>query len=127
MNLNAILFIVAAGLAIALLVRRVLLAEERSPENERSVPPNADSGYFASAGDDLFSVFESGDPGVFALAKAVLDRAGIRYVTQGEALQNLFGVGRIGTGYNNITGPQRICVPAAHVERARKLLAHVTK
>ena len=127
MSLNALLFIAAAGLVIALLVRRVLRAEERSPDNDRTVPPDADSGYFANAGDDLFSVFESGDPGIFALAKAVLDRAGVRNVTQGEGVQDLFGLGRIGTGYNKITGPPRICVPADHVERARKLLAGVGK
>jgi hypothetical protein len=127
MSLNAILFIVAAGLVIALLVRRVILADERSPDNDRSVPPGVDSKYFAKAGDDLFSVFESGDPGLFALARAVLDRAGIRYVAEGEGVQDLFGLGRIGTGYNNITGPPRLCVPAVHVERARKLLADVDR
>ncbi len=127
MSLNALLFIVAAGLVIALLVRRIILADARSPDNDRSVPPGVDSQYFAKAGDDLFSVFESGDPGVFALAKVALDQAGIRYVTEGEGVQDLFGLGRIGTGYNNITGPPRICVPAAHVERARKLLAGFAK
>jgi hypothetical protein len=127
MSLNALLFIVAAGLLIALLVRRLILADERSPDNDRSVPPGVGSKYFAGAGDDLFSVFESGDPGLFALAKATLDRTGIRYVTEAEGVQDLFGLGRIGTGYNNITGPPRICVPAAHVERARKLLAGFAK
>ena len=123
MSLNALLFIMAAGLVLALLVRRALRADERSPANDRSVPRDADAEYFARAGDDLFSVFESGDPGLFATAKAALDSAGIRYVTEGEGVQDLFGLGRIGTGYNNITGPPRICVPARHVERARKLLA----
>ena len=127
MSLNAVLFIVVAGLVLTLLVRRVLLAEERSPENERSVPPDADSEFFARAGDDLFSVFESGDPVAFAMAKAVLDSAGVRYVTEGEGVQDLFGLGRIGAGHNKITGPPRICVPAAHVERARQLLASIIK
>ena len=122
-TLNAFLFIVAAGLVILLLVRRVILADERSPENDRLVPPGADAKDFATAGDDLFSVFVSGDPGVFSLAKATLDAAGIRYITEGEGVQDLFGLGRVISGYNTITGPPRICVPAAHVERARQLLA----
>ena len=98
------LLVILAGLIIALLVRQALVAEERSSENE------------------LFSVFESGDPLAFATAKAALDSAGIRYVTQGEGVQDLFGLGRLGIGYNNITGPPRICVPAGDVEDAREVL-----
>jgi hypothetical protein len=121
--LNAFLFIAVAGAVIALLVRRVILANERSPENDRIVPPGVDSKYFDGAGDDLFAVFASGDPGLFAMAKATLDGAGIRYITEGEGVQDLFGLGRVVSGYNAITGPPRICVRAAQVEHARRLLA----
>jgi hypothetical protein len=43
---------------------------------------------------DLVTVFESGDVALFALVKAALDLAEIRYVAQGEGLQDLFGMGR---------------------------------
>ena len=71
---------------------------------------------------DLVTVFESGDIGLFALAKAALDRAGIRYIAQGEGLQDLFGMGRIGSGFNQITGPPRLRVTAENAERAREIL-----
>jgi hypothetical protein len=77
--------------------------------------------------NDLVTVFESSDIALLALAKAVLDQAGIRYIVQGEGLQDLFGMGRIGTGFNLITGPPRIRVTADNVERARHILAELTK
>ena len=75
---------------------------------------------------DLVTVFESGDIVLFALAKAALDRAGIRYIAQGEGLQDLFGMGRIGTGFNQITGSPRLRVTADNAERARAVLAELT-
>jgi len=71
---------------------------------------------------DLVTVFESSDVTLMALAKAALDEAGIRYVAQSEETQDLFGVGRLGSGYNAITGPPRIRVTAEEAERAREVL-----
>ena len=71
---------------------------------------------------ELVTVFESSDAALLALAKAALDDAGIRYVAEGEALQDLFGVGRLFSGYNPITGSPRIRVTAENAERARELL-----
>jgi hypothetical protein len=39
------------------------------------------------------TVLESGDPGLIAVAKSLLDSAGIQYFAKGEVLQNLFGWG----------------------------------
>jgi hypothetical protein len=74
---------------------------------------------------DLVTVFESTDISLFALARATLDDAGIRYLTQGEAIQDLFGVGRLGLGYSLVTGPPRIRVTADDAARALELLADV--
>lgn len=74
---------------------------------------------------ELVTVFESPDVALFALAKAALDEAGIRYVTQAEGLQDLFGLGRLGTGYNLITGAPRIRVPAEDAERARAIVVEL--
>jgi putative signal transducing protein len=71
---------------------------------------------------DLVTVFESSDAALLALAKAALDDAGIRYVAEGEGLQDLFGMGRLFSGYNLITGSPRIRVTAENAERARELL-----
>ena len=75
---------------------------------------------------ELVTVFASPDVALFALAKAALEEAGIRYVTQAEGLQDLFGLGRLGSGYNLITGAPRIRVRAADAERAREILAELT-
>ncbi len=74
---------------------------------------------------DLVTVFESPDVALLAMAKAALERAGVRYVTQNEFTQDLFGLGRMGTGYNLITGPTRIRVTSENAERARELLAEL--
>ena len=71
---------------------------------------------------DLVTVFESGDIALLALAKAALEEAGIRYVVQSEDTQDLFGLGRLFSGYNAVTGPPRIRVTAEDAERARPLL-----
>lgn len=72
--------------------------------------------------DDLVTVFRASDTVVIALAKAALDTERIRYVVEGEGLQDLIGVGRLAAGYNAVTGPVRIQVAAENVERARKAL-----
>jgi len=74
---------------------------------------------------DLVTVFESSDVTLLALAKAALDEAGIRYVAQSEDTQDLFGLGRLFSGYNAITGPPRIRVTAEEAERAREVLREV--
>ena len=68
-------------------------------------------------------VFQSSDLALFALAKAALEGEGIPYVADGEGIQDLFGIGRLGTGYNLITGRPRIRVMAEHVERAEHAAA----
>ena len=71
---------------------------------------------------DLVTVFESSDVTLMALAKAALERAGIRYIAQSEDIQDLFGLGRLFSGYNAITGPPRIRVTAESADRAREVL-----
>jgi len=71
---------------------------------------------------DLVTVFESSDIALFAIAKSTLDTAGIRYITQAEGLQDLFGWGRLVSGYNFVTGAPRIRVIAEDAARARDLL-----
>ena len=76
---------------------------------------------------DLVTVFESVDLALFAMAKAMLDSAGIRYVTQSEGIQDLFGLGRLGTGYSLVTGPPRIRVTGEDAARAREVLAELSE
>lgn len=71
---------------------------------------------------DLVTVFETGDPGLLAMAHSILDEAAVPYLTQGEGIQDLFGVGRLGTGFNILTGPVHILVERASETEVRQLL-----
>lgn len=82
----------------------------------------AGAGEEAEAGD-LERLTAVTEPAFGALVRAVLDEAGIRYSMRGEGVQDLFTVGRIGTGYNLITGPGTLFVERARAAEARELLA----
>ena len=53
---------------------------------------------------------------------ATLNKYGIPYYSKGEHLQNLFGLGSFGTGYNLLTGPIEIQVPEEFVENAKNVI-----
>ena len=67
-------------------------------------------------------MFRTGDPLLVALAKAALDAERIRYVVEGEGVQDLIGMGRFPGGYNVLTGPVRIQVAVENAEQAREAL-----
>jgi hypothetical protein len=68
------------------------------------------------------TVLESGDPAVLAVAKSLLENAGIQYFAKGEGVQDLFAWGRFGTGFNPVVGPIQLQVPAEDAARAKELL-----
>lgn len=70
----------------------------------------------------LTTVFAAGDPATLAVARSILDSAGIEYLVRGEGLQDLFGWGRFGTGYNMITGPAEFVVREDDAPSAREIL-----
>lgn len=87
----------------------VALIPELAPEEDEHI------------GEPLVTVLEVGDPGRVALAYSLLNDAGIPYFGQGEALQDLFGLGRIG-GFNTVAGPVKIQVPESRAQEAQELL-----
>ncbi|MDW7650148.1 MAG: DUF2007 domain-containing protein [Bacillota bacterium] len=72
---------------------------------------------------ELVTVLKAQDLSELLVAKSVLEGAGIRYFAKGEGLQNLFGGGRFGLGFNSLVGPVEIQVSKEDVEAARALLA----
>lgn len=72
---------------------------------------------------DLVTVIESTDATLLTLMKALLDEAEIPYLARGEALQNLFGLGQLGTGFNPLIGAVRIEVRRDQADAARALLS----
>ncbi|OGS36057.1 MAG: hypothetical protein A2293_05990 [Elusimicrobia bacterium RIFOXYB2_FULL_49_7] len=72
-------------------------------------------------------VLRTGDQTVLAVAKSLLDGTDISYFVKNEAVQDLFGLGRLGTGYNPLVGPMEIWVPEENEFEAREILTDLTE
>ena len=70
---------------------------------------------------ELVSVFATGDAGLIAVARSLLDAEGIDYFVRGDGLQDLAGLGRI-TGFSYVFGPAEFWVRHEDADRARELL-----
>jgi hypothetical protein len=77
--------------------------------------------------EKLVTIFTTGHEGVVALVKSILDEAKIEYIAKGEGIQDLFGIGVIGTGFNIVTGPVEFQVLEDNVEYAKELLKDVSE
>lgn len=66
-------------------------------------------------------VFASSDWGEVTMAKLLLEIEGIRYVAQGEGVQDFFALGSAG-GFNPFTGPVQLRVTAEAVPSALQVL-----
>ena len=73
------------------------------------------------------TVLESSDPALLAIAKSLLDDAGIPYFAKGEGVQDLFGAGRFGTGFNPFTGPIELQVSAEDANEAHAILLELRR
>ncbi len=62
------------------------------------------------------------DGGLIAVAKSLLESEAIEYLVRFEGLQDLFGLGRWGTGFNLIVGPAEFWVRADDADHARERL-----
>lgn len=72
--------------------------------------------------DPWVTIYQTGDQGQIAFIKSLFEDAGIPLLVKGEGVQDLFGMGRLGTGYNFITGPVQIQVPSSKLAEAQDLL-----
>ena len=75
--------------------------------------------------EKLVTVFRTGHEGVVAIVKSILDEAQIQYHAKGEGVQDLLGVGVLGTGFNPVTGPVEFRVMPEDVEYAKELLKDI--
>ena len=83
------------------------------PPPSRASEPEPDAG--------LERVLATGDAGVIALARSLLEAEDIPYFVRGDNLQDLFGMGRL-TAFNYAMGPAEFWVRADDASRARELL-----
>jgi hypothetical protein len=77
--------------------------------------------------DGIVTVFTGGEMGQILMAKMLLEAEGIRFVTEGEGVQDLFGLGRAGGGYNLFTGPVKLRVAAENAPRAIEVLREMAE
>jgi hypothetical protein len=74
---------------------------------------------------ELVTVLETGDPALLAVAESLLIEAEIPYVKPGDLLQDLFALGRLGTGSNPVTGPVAVQVARENADAALQILAGI--
>lgn len=74
---------------------------------------------------ELVRVFATGDMGLIAIAKSLLEGEKIDYFVRGEGLQDLFGLGRA-TSYSFAMGPAEFWVRDEDADNARVLLQDLT-
>lgn len=71
--------------------------------------------------DDV-TVLRIGEQIAVSLARERLESAGISYAVVGDTSQDLYGWGRIGTGFNFITGPVQFRVHRDDEAAAREII-----
>ena len=74
---------------------------------------------------DLVTVFATGNPVLIATAKLALEASGIRFLTKGEGIQDLIGLGRLFGGFNLATGPVQIQVERRDAAQAVEALRDI--
>jgi hypothetical protein len=67
-------------------------------------------------------VMDLADPAILAVAKSLLEEAGVPFFIKNEGTQSLFGGGQMGTGYNVFTGPPVLMVEPSRLDEVRELL-----
>ncbi len=77
--------------------------------------------------EKLVTVFATGNHAIIALAKSMLDDAGIQYYAKNERSEDLIGIGVVGTGFNPLIGPVELQVLEENADEARKLLKDLTE
>ena len=75
----------------------------------------------------LVTIYKTGNEAIISLIKSLLDEAGIKFLITNEGVQDLLGVGIIGTGFNPLTGPVNVKVMPEDEEYARELLKTVSE
>jgi putative acetyltransferase len=70
----------------------------------------------------IVTVYRTGDAALIALARSLLESAGIQYEAKGEGIQDFFAMGRVANSFNIVVGPVEIQVEERDAEEAAALL-----
>jgi hypothetical protein len=71
---------------------------------------------------EIVRVFVATDEALVGITRSLLEGESIEYLERFERLQDLFGWGRFGTGYNYVVGPVEFWVCADEADHARACL-----
>jgi Putative prokaryotic signal transducing protein len=74
---------------------------------------------------DLVTIYTAVNASLVPVIESVLRGAGIQFLLKSERVQDLFGWGRIGLGYNAIVGPVQVQVTTDDQEAAQELLKEI--
>ena len=96
---------------------QVPLVSKENPQLKAQQKINADD-------LELVQIFSTQDPGLVALAKSLLDEAGIPAMVRNEGIQDLFGFGRL--TFNPISGDVDFFVNAEDSAAALELMAGIS-
>jgi hypothetical protein len=98
------------------------LVEAKAEPEKVPAPDPQRPAYASEPSLELATVVSSGDSGLIAVAKSLLQSAGIPFLVRGEAVQDLFGAGRAFGGFNIITGAIQLQVRSEDADDARLVL-----
>ena len=84
--------------------------------------PAQRTGESPAQSDNFVPLIALHDAALASVVQSVLASAGIRFVMKGEVIQDLFGVERLGVGFNPVTGPAVLLVESSRLDEARELL-----
>ncbi len=72
--------------------------------------------------DEFVTIFIPNNEAEHLIIKSLLENQGILSWSRNEHVQNLFGVGQLGTGYNYLTGPVKIQINSKDLIKAENIL-----
>ena len=72
--------------------------------------------------DEMVPVMHVSEPNLLPIIESLLEAEGIAHYIHGANVQDLFGAGRIGAGFNVIAGQPTLYVDSSRVEEAKQLL-----
>ena len=79
------------------------------------------------AQDAYVPVFVAYDPALLPVVESLLAANDIPFIVPNDTTQDMFGLGRMGSGYNSIIGPPVVRVPSEHAQAARELIASIVE
>jgi len=104
------------------------MENEEQQNEEQNSEENEDDEHKEEDFENLVTILSTEDQGIAAVAKTILEEAGINYYVKGEGIQSMYGIGIKGVGgFDPLTDPIEIQVIQEDEDAAIELLKDVEK